>query len=127
MKRIALIAFGAAALAMGTSAYAQTMEEGFPAGSLAVAAIERGDWATAERLLEEDRGLARDNPARLVNLGRVYMATGRTGQALAVWRDAMADRHPEEIVTAGGRVTTTDRLAREAIAHYEQALASAAR
>ena len=127
MKRIALAAVAAAGFATAAPAAAQMVEEGFPTGSLAVAAIERGDWSTAERLLSEDRGLARDNPSRLINLGRVYMATGRTGPALAAWREAMADPHPEEIVTAGGRVVRTDQLAREALTYYEQALASASR
>jgi hypothetical protein len=54
---------------------------GYPIGSLALSAIERGDWATAERLLTQDSRIANDDPARLVNLGRVYMATGRTGRS----------------------------------------------
>ena len=127
MTRMVLKACAVLALAAGTAAGAQTVEAGYPTGSLALAAIERGDWATAERLLNEDRGVARDNPARLINLGRVYMATGRPGAAVAAWRQALAERHPEEVVTAGGRVVTTDQVAREALAHYGGAIETAAR
>ena len=127
MKRMVVSACAMLALAGAASAGAQTVETGYPTGSLALAAIERGDWATAERLLNEDRGVARDNPARLINLGRVYMATGRPGAAVAAWREALADRHPAEVVTAGGRTVTTAQLAREALAHYGDAIETAAR
>ena len=54
------------------------------------------------------------------------MATGRTGEAMAVWHQA-AVAAPAEVETAGGRVVTTDVLAREAIAYYESRLQTAAR
>lgn len=118
---------GLLALSAASASSAQTVEESYPVGSLAVAAIDRGDWATAERLLNEDRGVEADNPARLLNLGQVYMATGRPTQALAMWREALADPHPTEVTTLGGRTTTTALLAQEAVDHYERALATAAR
>jgi tetratricopeptide (TPR) repeat protein len=120
-------ALGILALSAASAVSAQSVEEGYPVGSLAVAAIERSDWATAERLLSQDRGVEADNPARLLNLGQVYMATGRQAQALAAWREALADPHPAEVTTLGGRTTTTAQLAQEAIDHYERALATAAR
>ena len=76
MKKLLLIACACAALAACTSTPAPMVEAGYPAGSLALAAIERGDWTTAERLLTTDSRIAADDPARLVNLGKVYMATG---------------------------------------------------
>ena len=115
------------ALSAAPSATAQTVEESYPVGSLAVAAIERGDWATAERLLNEDRGVEADNPARLLNLGQVYMATGRATQAMAAWREALADPRPAKVTTLGGRTTTTAELAQEALDFYERAHSSAAR
>ena len=111
---------GLLALAATSAASAQTVEEAYPVGSLAVAAIERGDWGTAERLLGENRGVDADHPARLINLGQVYMATGRHAQALAAWREALADPHPAEVTTLGGRTTTTAHLAQEALDHYER-------
>lgn len=118
---------GLLALSAASAVSAQTVEEGYPVGSLAVAAIERGDWTTAERLLSDNRGVEADNPARLLNLGQVYMATGRPSQALATWREALADPHPTEVTTLGGRTMTTSQLAQEAIDHYERALSTAAR
>jgi tetratricopeptide (TPR) repeat protein len=125
MKKLLVVAL--ASIAFSASAAAQTVEAGYPTGSLAVAAIERGDWTTAERLLNEDRGIAADNPLRLLNLGQVYMATGRPSQAIAAWRQALADPHPAEVTTLGGRTVTTQQLAQEALDHYEQALSTAAR
>jgi len=121
------LALGLLALSAASATSAQTVEEGYPVGSLAVAAIERSDWATAERLLSESRGVEADNPARLLNLGQVYMATGRPSQALAAWREALADPHPADVTTLGGRTTTTAQLAQEALDHYERALSTATR
>ena len=119
MKKLALLVFGTASLAACASGPAPMAETGYPTGSLGLAAIERGDWATAERLLTDNSYAARNDPARLVNLGRVYMATGRTAEALAIWRQAAADPAPAEVVTLGGRTARTDQLAREALAYYE--------
>jgi len=125
--KIALLTLVLAPLAsVCVAAPAPRAEVGYPVGSLALSAIERGDWATAERLLTQDSRIANDDPARLINLGRVYMATGRTGEAMAVWRQAAAAA-PAEVETAGGRIMTTDELAREAIAYYERTLQTAAR
>ena len=118
MKRLAIIAFAALALSACTTTNAPMAEVGYPTGSLAVAAIERGDWITAERLLNEDRGVAKNDPARLVNLGRVYMATGRTGEGLAAFRQALASSRHYDVETLGGRSARTDQLAREALAHF---------
>jgi Tfp pilus assembly protein PilF len=117
MKKLVLLAAATAALCACTSTPGPMVEAGYPAGSLALAAIERGDWATAERLLTDDRRIAADDPARLVNLGRVYMATGRQELALDAWRRALASP-PVEVETLGGRLVMTDQLAREAIAFY---------
>ena len=110
MKKLVLLAAATAALCACTPG--PMVEAGYPAGSLALAAIERGDWATAERLLTDDRRIAADDPARLVNLGRVYMATGRQELALDAWRRALASP-PVEVETLGGRMVMTDQLARE--------------
>jgi Tfp pilus assembly protein PilF len=127
MKRLLLLAAATAALCACTSTPGPMVEAGYPAGSLALAAIERGDWATAEQLLTDDRRIAADDPARLVNLGRVYMATGRHDQALDAWRRALAAPHPAEVETLGGRLVMTDQLAREALAFYEASVQTAAR
>ena len=117
MKKLALIAFASALACACASTPSPMVESGYPTGSLALAAIERGDWATAERLLTDDRQIAAHDPARLINLGRVYEATGRHELALAAWRQALA-APPVEVETLGGRLVRTDQLAREALAHF---------
>lgn len=129
MRMPALLAF-AAALPLAACAAHQSperlVETGYERGALAVAAIDRGDWATAERLLTTDRRAAADDPARLINLGRVYYETGRTGEALTAWRLALASEEHAEVRTADGRVASTEDLAREALARHDREVRSAA-
>jgi hypothetical protein len=127
MRKTIALAFATIAIAACTSTPGPMVETGYPTGSLALAAIERGDWATAETLLTQDRRVDTDDPARLINLGRVYMATGRTGEAVAAWRRALAAPSPVEVETIDGRTATTDQLAREALDQYELTLVTAAR
>jgi tetratricopeptide (TPR) repeat protein len=127
MKTPVLLAI--AALAMPASllaAPAPTVETGYARGSLAVAAIERGDWARAERLLTGPHVDAND-PARLINLGQVYWATGRQGEALSAWRRALASDRNFEVETMGGRMVSTQELARQALASHPTGLQSATR
>ena len=116
-----------AAAPLYAAAAEPAVEEGFERGSLGVAAIDRGDWAAAERALMEDRGIRADNPARLINLGRVYMATGRTGLALATWQAALASDRHFMVSTMDGRYVSTKELAAQALAMHEPRLSTAAR
>ena len=86
-------------------------------GALAVAAIERQDWTRAEVLLTDTQRGSTEDPARLINLGKVYWETGRQDQARALWRRAAA-MAPVEVETMGGRSVSTAVLAREALASY---------
>ena len=127
MKSLKLIALGGLCLsASAMAAPAPVMETGYETGTLAVAAIERGDWARAEALLT-DRRLNADDPARLINLGEVYWQTGRQGEALSAWRRALASRDQFDVETIGDRVVSTEQLAREALAAHATAQRSAAR
>lgn len=116
MKRIvsltALAAFSLSACAMNRAA--PLAEAGYQPGALAVAAIERGDWTRAEMLLTDTQRGNPDDPARLINLGKVYWETGRQDQARALWRRAAAI-DPVEVETRGGRTVSTTVLAREAL------------
>lgn len=128
MRNIALAAFAAIALsACAGKQPGMIVEQGYQRGALGVAAIDRGDWTAAEAQLAERRGLGADDPARLINLGKVYAETGRLEDAVAVWRTALASKRQFEVVTAEGRIVSTDQLAREALARYQPALRTAAR
>ena len=120
----------AAAIALSACAGNQpgmVVEQGYQRGALGVAAIDRGDWAAAEAQLGEARGIRSDDPARLINLGKVYAETGRVDDAIAVWRLALASNRHFEVVTAEGRVVSTDQLAREALARVQPSVQTAAR
>lgn len=121
----------AAAAAISLSACASTqnqfVEQGYERGALGVAAIDRGDWKAAEAQLRAMRGVAADDPARLINLGKVYAETGRTGAALSAWRLALASDKHFVVETTDGRKVSTDELARQAIARYDTQLRTATR
>jgi hypothetical protein len=116
MKRLSLIALGV--LGFSTSAMAAqepakiTVQASDP---FAAVAIQNGDLARAEALLT-DRRLEWGDPVRLINLGAVYWLSGRHDQAVAAWRQALASRVQYDVETAGGRMRSTDELAREALA-----------
>lgn len=128
MRKSALAALAAIALsACAGKQPGMMVEQGYQRGALGVAAIDRGDWTAAETQLSELRGLRSDDPARLINLGKVYAETGRVGDAVTVWHLALASKRHFDVVTADGRVVSTDQLAREALARYQPALQTAAR
>lgn len=120
MKTPLMLALAALSLSACAANRAAPMAEvGYAPGALAVAAIERGDWSRAEILLTDtSRGSAAD-PARLINLGKVYWETGRHEQARAAWRRALATNQPFEVETMGGRTVSTLQLAREALATHD--------
>ncbi len=122
-----LLLAGAALGGCATSGDAPMVEQGYQRGALGVAAIGRGDWAAAEVLLMERRGVGENDPARLINLGKVYMETGRPGAALSAWRLALGAQSHFMVETVDGRIVSTRDLAGEAIARYEQAHRTAAR
>jgi len=128
MRKSALAALAAIALsACAGKQPGMMVEQGYQRGALGLAAIDRGDWAAAEARLGELRGIRSDDPARLINLGKVYAETGRVEDAVTVWRLVLASDRQLEVVTAQGRIVPTDQLAREAIARYQPLLRTAAR
>jgi hypothetical protein len=121
---------GLAALSLSACAANQSaglIENGYKPGALAVAAIDRGDWAEAETLLMQQNGVGADDPARLINLGKVYMETGRPGMALTAWRKALSSDRHEMVETIGGQWVSTAILARQALARHDTEVRSAAR
>jgi hypothetical protein len=96
---------------------ASVMEAGYKPGALAVAAIDRGDWGQAETLLKASSAGEQD-PARLINLGKVYMETGRPGMALSAWRLALASDRHFMVETIDGRWVSTADLAQQALIRY---------
>ena len=119
MRIAALAAFAGLTLSACTSTtQTASVEAGYEPGALAVSAIGRSDWRVAESNLDEMRGVKADDPARLINLGTVYMETGRTGEALLAWQRALGAKNHYMVETIGGRTMSTDQLAREALSRY---------
>lgn len=128
MRMLALAAAGAALSLSGCATNNPSLvEQGYERGALGVAAIGRGDYAKAETLILDAGGTTMSDPARLINLGTVYMQTGRTAQALGAWRQALAAEKHFTVETADGRVVSTRDLAGEAIARHERVIQTAGR
>lgn len=124
MRTLATLA-GALVLAGCASGPAPLVENGYRNGTLGLAAIDRGDWQVAEERLSSESSAAANDPARLINLGTVYMATGRRGEAMSAWRFALASERHHMVETRDGRVVSTADLAREAIARHDTQVRSA--
>lgn len=119
MRALLLIPLiGLAFPALAAERQAPRIETGFEVGALGLAAIDRGDWTAAERQLLARRGVSAEDPARLINLGRVYAETGRPDLAAASFRKAMTAPHPYAVELGDGTVATTDQVARAALARY---------
>ena len=122
-----VVALGASLAGCAANRQAGLVEQGYERGALGVAAIGREDWAVAERSLTKASGTDASDPARLINLGWVYMETGRRADALSAWRRALAAERPFDVETIGGEVISTAALARRALArHGESAVQTAA-
>jgi hypothetical protein len=124
MKTLSLIALGA----LGLSGSAMAAQPGtmnvYAPDPLAVSAIQQGDLARAEAILNSSR-LEADDPVRLINLGDVYWLSGRQADAIAAWRRARASRDQYDVETVGGRVLSTYDIAGEALAAHGRAIMTA--
>ncbi len=114
MKSLSLIALGALSLSTSAIAAERDAVSVRATDPFAAVAIRNGDLAGAEALLTSRRFDAND-PVRLLNLGTVYWLGGRHDDAVASWRRALASRVQYDVQTAGGRMRSTDELAREAL------------
>jgi len=109
-----LLALAACATAPGGSRLANA-EIGYAPGSLGYAAIEAGDWATAEAQLTASRA-GDDDPARLLNLAHVYAKTGRLAEAQALYEQVAASRDDGPFELSDGTVISAREAARRALA-----------
>lgn len=114
MRRYSLTAAAALIVFGACQAAAQQTEIGYPKDSLAYRAIASGNYAKAERQLSKEVRIARDDPARLINHGRVLAMTGRYAEAAKYFEQAMqADEI--ELILADGRVMSSREAARRAL------------
>ncbi len=129
MRMLTLLTLSALPLAAcATNDRMAAVEDGYERGALGVAAIGRGDYVAAEEMIDRRPGnVAANDPARLINLGTVYMKTGRPGMALSAWRLAAASSNHFMVATRDGRWMNTRELAEQAIARHDNGVRSATR
>jgi Tfp pilus assembly protein PilF len=109
--KIAAIAMVAMGLAGCATSPTQQSEIGYAKGTLAYRALMKHDWAKAEAQLADTSQIDADDPARLLNLGQLYMSTDRNSEA----RDAFVrvlDGEDMQLVLSDGRVVTAHALAK---------------
>jgi tetratricopeptide (TPR) repeat protein len=90
-------------------------EIGYPKGSLGYDALVSANYSAAERQILSDSRIAKNDPARLINLGQVYAKTGRTAEAIRVLEQAMR-AEDIELILANGEVVGSREAARKALA-----------
>lgn len=105
---LAGLAFAAPLALIAVPAHAQQSDR------VASAAIERGDYAMAERVLTQELRIHPNRPELLLNLAAVYSRTGRQAEARGLYRqvltqdDVLMDLSPER--TAGSHSIATVAL-----------------
>lgn len=116
-----------AATVIGGAAYAQgptTGEVVYPAGSIGYEALVRGDNERAISDILKSEKISRHDPAKLLNLGRAYVRTGRTAEAATLFKAALDSRDSVELVLADGRVMNSKTAAKMAYAGLQMRMAS---
>ena len=79
-------------------------EIGYPQGSLGYDALVEANYKTAERQILSDSLIAKNDPAKLVNLGQIYWKTGRSDMAIRVLEAALRSEEVELILANGGTI-----------------------
>lgn len=80
--------------------------------------ISRGDYASAERVIEKARRNFPHDGDLMLNLANVYQHTGRVPQAIALYRDVLTQ--PDETLSIGDtQDISAHQLAREALRRIE--------
>lgn len=90
-------------------------EIGYPVGSLGYDALVKANYEAAERQILSDSRIAKNDPARLINLGQIYWKTGRTDMAIRVLEEA-ARSEDMELILANGEVIGSRDAARKTLA-----------
>lgn len=90
-------------------------EIGYPEGSLGYDALVKANYGVAEQQILSDSRIAKNDPARLINLGQIYWKTGRTDMAIRVLEAAMRSEEVE-LILANGEVISSREAARKTLA-----------
>lgn len=111
----ALVLMSLLSVSVATPALAASADD----ASLGTAAITSGNWESAEREILAARDVSPSDPARLINLGKIYMATNRSALAIATWQKALAQKDHYMVQLADGSMASTADVARTALERYK--------
>lgn len=104
-----IIALAVPLMMMSAAATAQQGGEiGYPQGSLGYDALVNANYGAAEAQILASSKVAKNDPARLINLGQIYAQTGRTAEAVDVLRQAIAADEVELILANGDSISSRD-------------------
>ncbi|NCN84554.1 MAG: hypothetical protein GW808_13375 [Sphingomonadales bacterium] len=116
MRTAKIIGIAAGILLMGTPAIAQDSGEiGYAKGALGYDALVAGQNEIALQQLEAAEKVDANDPARLINLGQVYVRMGRTGDAARMFMAAMKSDRNFDLVLANGTVINSRDAADQAL------------
>lgn len=115
MKTAWAAAAFALALAGSATAAPQSGEVGYPQGALGYDALVQGDFRTAEIQLQTSPSAAND-PARLINMGYLYLRTGRIANARQMFEAARDSRDHFDVELANGTTADSRDVATRALA-----------
>lgn len=99
-------------------------EIGYARGALGYDALIAGDLERAEQQIADARNVARDDPARLINLAYIHMQTGRMQSARALFEMVRDHRTSFIVELANGETAETREVARRALARMNRAYAT---
>lgn len=120
VKNIA-IAAGLIMVAVPALAQAQDGEIGYTKGALAYDALLAGENQAAVEKLESGK---LNDPAVMINLGQAYARTGRSGDAVKMFKAAMNSNRSFDLVLADGQVMNSRKAAEVALSNLNGRLAS---
>ncbi len=112
----------AGSISAAPAAATEPSEIEYPKGSLGFNALVEADYPTAESQLRTKNLLARDDPARLINLGVVLARTGRQDQAARMFQRAL-EADEVQLILADGEEISSRQAARRAMRALNASLA----
>lgn len=122
-KLTAAVALAAFAVPAGASAQSVKHEVGYERGALGFEALKAKKPDLAERQILSDRSAASDDPAKLINLGTVYLTTNRSAMAKDAFSKVLAAEEVD-LVLANGTERGSHAIAREGLRQVERKDAS---
>lgn len=105
----------ASAVLANTSAPSITVDAGADRVDVAYEELMRGQPEAAILKIQSNKKLDVDEPAALINLGSAYARLGRTSEAQACYRSAIASNNRYDLELADGSWMDSRRAARLAV------------